>query len=474
MPLQRSGSSVGPVLPNGSFYSNKVAAAEDMMSADSVNSNSPEDGSSNNRVRSDSSSRLHSKGETLKRLKHRARYIPLRLLPGERELLAVVEGALEVSEYTDKVDVSQNDYFARQSYDKEEKVVGCLKELCRLMLGLRTAGDFKSQGRRLLANVELSALRDNEALFRNCLEIGRRHKIMNPDKMRTTYGKLIHILMDAVSPRIKRTLQLKLKTPVKTVAALLGKRRHGLHLLRDRDVLIASCEVRGDTPAEIAAAAKAKADARKRLITRYTVSASSKDRGSGMDETDAHGDDTDPGKASSLPLLDAADIACVLDSIADNRSFLGSNRDPVESLIMYLKETFSPNVVPDNSTFSLAIRHGKHGSKLTHSHATQYRFALQSLTLWAEIMDNFFELWCLAEEDLLDERNGYRLCNTGQGLQRCQSAPRVSRAMQDILGNVRRRVGDWVGLSVVHLGDRDVPNALTFIDKYTQVPASCD
>jgi Protein of unknown function (DUF2009) len=41
--------------------------------------------------------------------------------------------------------------------------------------------------------------------------------------------------------------------------------------------------------------------------------------------------------------------------------------------------------------------------------------------------------------------------------------------MHKILHSVQSRVGSWVGSSVIHLGDSNVPNSLTFIDKYAQL-----
>jgi hypothetical protein len=77
-----------------------------------------------------------------------------------------------------------------------------------------------------------------------------------------------------------------------------------------------------------------------------------------------------------------------------------------------------------------------------------------------------FHLWSLAEQDLLSETVRYRLVDTGQGLNRVQGAPKTSRMMHAILGRAQNSVGSWVGSSVIHLGDRDVPNALMFIGMF--------
>ncbi len=60
-------------------------------------------------------------------------------------------------------------------------------------------------------------------------------------------------------------------------------------------------------------------------------------------------------------------------------------------------------------------------------------------------MNDLFLLWILSDADMLSESNTYHLRNTGQGLNRMQSAPLVSRKMQDVLSTVQKRVGRWVG-----------------------------
>lgn len=96
-----------------------------------------------------------------------------------------------------------------------------------------------------------------------------------------------------------------------------------------------------------------------------------------------------------------------------------ANRDPCEKMLDYLQKYFHPTKVTD-SEFSLSIRSGSGGARLSHDHAKQYQYVLQSLSLWREVLHDMFKLWCFAEEDLLDENNWYRLRDTGQGLNRVQ------------------------------------------------------
>eukprot|EP00913_Durusdinium_trenchii_P034706 g32468.t1 len=135
-----------------------------------------------------------------------------------------------------------------------------------------------------------------------------------------------------------------------------------------------------------------------------------------------------------------------------------------------LRDFFDPEDPGPDPAYSLAIEEGVNGARLSHPHSRQYTFVLQSMTLWREVLDNMFQLWHMAEEDLLDDEQQYQLADTGQGYQRVQKSTRSVVAMQKILADVQRKVGGWVGSSIVHLGDHNVPNALMFIDKYIQVP----
>ena len=114
----------------------------------------------------------------------RAKYIPLRLTLVERKYLRLLDAALQVSEYTDKIDTMG------YGLSKAKRIVHQIRELCAILSGLVLAADY-TQGQELFTDRDFAS---NADFYQKVFELGRRHKIMNPDKMRTTYGKLVYLL----------------------------------------------------------------------------------------------------------------------------------------------------------------------------------------------------------------------------------------------------------------------------------------
>eukprot|EP00696_Hemimastix_kukwesjijk_P005982 gnl/Hemi2/17590_TR5802_c0_g1_i2.p1 gnl/Hemi2/17590_TR5802_c0_g1~~gnl/Hemi2/17590_TR5802_c0_g1_i2.p1 ORF type:complete len:358 (+),score=119.75 gnl/Hemi2/17590_TR5802_c0_g1_i2:1416-2489(+) len=257
--------------------------------------------------------------------------------------------------------------------------------------------------------------------------------------MRDAYGKLMYLLQDSVKEEVRALMEFDLVQPIQTVYSLLAA-KNALHVLHDPDLVIATSEVmpEGRSRPEIQRAIKKKEKAIETIARKYTSSQ-----------------------------LGYEEIRQCIVSICDNHNFLRFNRDSCDKMMSYLTTLFDPK--DPAPRYSLEIHAGGAGARLTHSHARQYCYVLQSLTLWRDILHDMFKLWYLSEQDLLDPQNPYRLRDTGQGLNRVQAAPRVSRVMHNILYQAQQKVGGWVGSSVIHLGDHNVPNALMFIDKYNQV-----
>ncbi|ORZ13459.1 hypothetical protein BCR42DRAFT_330614 [Absidia repens] len=358
----------------------------------------------------------------------RAKHVPLRLDAQERGMLRLLEAALNVSEYTDRIDII--------SYsNKAKRIVLQIKDICDIISGLLVSGDYKL-GARLFAE---QSIKENEEFFQRVFEVGRRYKIMNPEKMRSNYGKLMYMLMDSVIPEVETILGFRCVVPIKTVYDFL-KQSECVDVLHDENIALATREVSTE------------------FKTREQVQDEVQRKRAAIDAL---------CKQYSNDQISAQDIERCLSSLSDNHAFLKSNRDPCEKMLKYLGKFYQPS--KSESGYSLAIMAGRHGHRLTHSHSSQYSYVHQSLTLWREIVHDMFMLWHLSDEDLISSCNPYRLTNTGQGLQRIQPCSQVSRAMHKILHRAQNKSGSWVGSSVIHLGDRDVPNAFMFIDKYNQV-----
>eukprot|EP00586_Coscinodiscus_wailesii_P015912 CAMPEP_0172507102 /NCGR_PEP_ID=MMETSP1066-20121228/201239_1 /TAXON_ID=671091 /ORGANISM="Coscinodiscus wailesii, Strain CCMP2513" /LENGTH=595 /DNA_ID=CAMNT_0013284495 /DNA_START=64 /DNA_END=1851 /DNA_ORIENTATION=+ len=468
---------------------------------------------------SSSSSSSSSSITNITQLRAFCQYIPVRLSTEERALLNVLESTLQVSEYTDNVDVTL------RRGNKARRILDGILEACNIATGLAVCGmqdslpgqakeklrqkngsdsseknGSSSSNKRQQCNESLASrdIRDNALFFQNIFEIGRRNKVLNPSRMRDTYGKLMHLLQDAQSQSAARSLGFSLYKELVMVGPFLHDR--GLDSLLDDERLVGATVCINDkdemtgrkwTREEVTARVQQKKALKEELVKEY----SAKYCGKYQPCLDVGDNDDDDSESECYPIIvTTEDIQRCIDSICDAMSVVESNLAPVKRMLRLLEEHFDPTqpekgfslqlsssngAMSSRSSYSNGYSrfgfspfgYGGGGAKLSHSHSTQYTFVWQSLKLWCEVQKNMHKLWVCADDDLLSTTHGYHLWNTGQGLNRVQSCPRVGKVMRGLLSATQQAAGSaWVGLSVIHLGDRDVPNALVFIDKYTQIP----
>ena len=93
---------------------------------------------------------------------------------------------------------------------------------------------------------------------------------MNPDKMRSEYGKLLYFLQDSCSPTVQNNLEMKTVTPIVTVYSFLEE-RDALDLLRDDMLGGATGEVggRGKSRYEVQRSIREKEKKRELLAKKY-------------------------------------------------------------------------------------------------------------------------------------------------------------------------------------------------------------
>ena len=236
-------------------------------------------------------------------VKERAKYIPLRLSYEERKSLRLINAGISVSDYTTAVDVVFKNK-AKRHHTQLQHIVAFLS-------GIIAANSY-DDGQKVLADRNFAPY---ESLLQNMLEIARRYKITNPEKMRSEYGKLVFLVQDAVSADTKQLVGVDINISVKTVYALLES-CGGLALLDDPRIATATEEIlpgKSKNRSNIQLEIKRKESAAEIICNKYMTSRLSKDT-----------------------------IRLCLYSISDNNSFLNSNRRPILEFAALLEKHFLP------------------------------------------------------------------------------------------------------------------------------------
>ncbi|GMF47826.1 unnamed protein product [[Candida] boidinii] len=238
---------------------------------------------------------------------------------------------------------------------------------------------------------------------------------MNPERMRDTFGKLCYMVMDSRLPEINEHMEFDLYKPIKTVYSFLESKKEqdnglGLKILQDPLILDATAEIKpkGKTRTLINRQIKLKESAIEKLSSKY----------------------------SSVHGFNKEELRQVLYSIGDFNAYTNSNRNPIERMIKRLEEFFINS--HESNTYSLGIRFGYGGARLSHNHEKQYQYVRQSLELWSHIMREMISLWSAADEDLFSPHK-YSLTSTGQGLNRVKACPTVFKKMHSILQECQSR-----------------------------------
>lgn len=316
-------------------------------------------------------------------------YVPIRLSPNDRSKLQILHSALLVSEYTDNIDITSR-------RNKAMRILTEIEEACATACGLGVA--FGGPGSRGIAK---NSLTDNADFLRDCFEVGRRNKILNPSKMRDTYGKMMYLLQDSLQSNVARSMGFSLYKEIVTVRAFLedflGEEK--TESLVNDDLFEEAVKAVKESDAQgtkiprdvVVEMVRRKNAAREAVLKKYSDDSS--------DTADASGASPPDSSGASPPPLTAAALALALDSMSDAKTVINQNVEPVEKMLFLLEDNFNAN---KESGFSLALdggyssnsfgrsfrnysytsgfmggggggaSGGSGGAKLSHSHPTQY------------------------------------------------------------------------------------------------------